>query len=393
MKRTVIIVVLFIVVVGMSFGIMRFLVAQKKMPKVVETPEVTRYVKTAEVAYSSVSAEVTGEGRVYSLANVDIMSEGAGKILQGSVPLKNGQVFKKGDLLFSIYKDEVELALKARKSNFMQLLANLLPDIKIDHASAYNEFKAFFDAIDVSKDLPQLPNIQNDQLKLLLAARNILSEYYSIRKDELSVKRYAVYAPFDGTYNAVNYEVGAYANVGARVATAISTNQVEVELAVSEVDCRFIELGDEVKLEGETEGVWKGKVVRISGYVDASTQSRLVYAKITSTEKKPVPGQYVTATFYGHTLENVMEIPRNAVFNANEIFTLVDGRLKMASLNVLKSNKETMLFNGLPEGTTIVVQPLIGVTDGSKVSRLADAPAIEAAKKKEMGNGPGRMQN
>lgn len=372
MKRTIIIVILFLVIVAMSVGIMQFLAAQKKMPDVVKAPEVIRYVKTDEVKYKDITTSVTGKGRVFAVATVDIMSEGTGKILSGSVPLKNGQSFKKGDVLFSIYKDEVELALKARKSNFLNVLANLLPDIKIDYPDNYEALTNFFNAINVEKDLPKLPDIKSDQLRMLLASRSILSEYYSIQKDELSVKRYTVYAPFDGTYNTVNMEVGAFANIGSRVATAISTSQVEVEIAVDAENSDFIKIGDEVKLEGAQE--WQGKIIRISGYIDASTQSRLVYVRINYQKEMPLPGQYLNATFMGKTLAQVMEIPRNSVFNFNEIYTLIDGRLKKRELNVIKKNEETLIFNGLDEGVTIVIQPLIGVSDGSKVSRLADAP-------------------
>lgn len=390
MKRIVIIVILFIVIVGMAFGIMRFLVEQKQMPDVVKAPEVVRYVKTEEVSYSDITTKVSGKGRVFSLATVDIMSEGTGKIQKGSVPLKNGQSFNKGDVLFSIYKDEVELALKARKSNYLNALANLLPDIKIDYSENYNAFLLFFNTIDVNKDLPKLPAIKSEQLKMLLAARNILSEYYSILKDELSVKRYTVYAPFDGTYNSVNMEVGAFANVGSRVATAISISQVEVEIAVDAENADFIKIGDDVKLDGD--GEWVGKVIRISGYIDASTQSRLVYVRINAQAKMPLPGKYLSATFHGKELKQVMEVPRNALFNFDEIYTIVDGRLKKMMVNVIKKNQETLIFNGLEEGSTIVVQPLIGVSDGSKVSRLIDAPRKEQAKGK-MGNPSENAQN
>lgn len=382
MKRTIIIVILFLVIVAMAFGIMQFLVAQKKMPDVVKAPDVIRYVKTDEVIYNDITTTVLGKGRVFSVATVDIMSEGTGKILMGNVPLKNGQSFKKGSILFSIYSDEVKLALRARKSIYLNALANLLPDIKIDHESSFDDFLHFFNAIDVNNDLPKFPEIKTQQLKMLLASRNILSEYYSILKDELSVKRYTVYAPFDGTYNAVNLEVGAFANIGSRVATAISTSQVEVEIAIDAENSDFIAIGDEVKLEGN--GNWSGKVIRISGYIDASTQSRLIYVRIYPQAEMPLPGKYLTAKFHGKELKNVMEIPRSAVFNFNEIYTIEEGRLHKQTVNLLKKNEETLLFNGIAEGATIVVQPLIGVSNGSKVSRLADAP--KTGKKDKMSN-------
>lgn len=387
MKRTIIIIISVAIILSMAFGIMKFLAAQKEMPVVRKAPEMVRYVKTEDVVYSDIATEVQGKGRVVSVASVDIVAEGTGKILAGDVALKTGQSFKKGDVLFSIYKDEVELALKGRKSGYLNTLANLLPDIKIDYNQYYDKMVSFFNAIDVEKDLPKLPNIESDQLKLFLASRNVLAEYYSIQKDELALKRYTVYAPFNGTYSVVNMEVGAYTNAGGKVAKAIRTDVVEVEVAVDAEYADFIKLGD--KAVFETEAPTEGKVVRVSGFIDEATQSRLVYVRVENQKEMPLPGQYLKATFHGKVLTGVMEIPRNAVFNANEVYAIEDGRLRKHIIEVFKRNENTLIFNGIPENTILVVQPLIGVNDGTKVSRLRDAPKAGEMKKQGMGEKQG----
>ncbi|MDA3928031.1 MAG: HlyD family efflux transporter periplasmic adaptor subunit [Prolixibacteraceae bacterium] len=380
MKRTIIIIISFAVIVAMAFGIMKYLVAQKEMPSMRKAPEIVRYVKTADVSYTDVSTEVVGKGRVVAVASVDIVAEGSGKIIEGDVALKTGQSFQKGDVLFSIYKDEVELALKARKSNFSTSLANLLPDVKIDFESDYTKMFSFFNLIDVEQDLPKFPKIESEQLRMFLASRNLLAEYYSIQKDELALKRYTVYAPFTGTYSSVSMEVGAYTNMGGRIGNAIRTDVVEVEVAVDAVDANFIKIGDNVEFDDRSK--IEGKVVRISGFINESTQSRMVYVKISNKNNIPLPGQYLEATFFGKALENVMEIARNAVFNYNEVYTIENGRLKKQQIEVHKRNESTLLFDGLDENTVLVVQPLIGVNDGSKVSRLQDAPKKGEKQKK-----------
>ncbi|HKK81520.1 MAG TPA: HlyD family efflux transporter periplasmic adaptor subunit [Prolixibacteraceae bacterium] len=371
MKRTIIIIVASIVIVAMAFGIMRYLASQKELPAVRESPEVTRYVKTVDVAYGDVIAEVKGKGRVVAKSMVDVVAEGSGKIIEGGVPLKASQRFKKGDVLFSIYKDEVELALKARKSNFLNAVANILPDIKIDFGKYYSSFDEFFSSINVDNDLPNLPQFDSSQLKMFLASRNILPEYYSIKKDELALKRYTVYAPFDGSFSRVNREVGAYVNMGTAVAMAMRTDVVELEVAVDADYAGFIEIGDEALIRGES--TWKGTIVRKSDFIDEQTQSAVVYVEITEGDL-PLPGQYLEASFSGKKLNNVMEVPRKAVFNFDEVYTIVDGRLKTREVNVIKRNEGTLLFNGLEAGTVLVSQPLVGVSEGSKVSRLRNAP-------------------
>ena len=81
--------------------------------------ELKRYVKAETVNYDEIISPLSREGRVVSSSEVALVAEAAGKIEKGDVNLRKGASFKKGHLLAEIYKDEVELALKARKSGFL----------------------------------------------------------------------------------------------------------------------------------------------------------------------------------------------------------------------------------------------------------------------------------
>ena len=59
-----------------------------------------------------------------------------------------------------------------------------------------------------------------------------------------------------------------------------------------------------------------------------------------------------------------MEIPRNAVFNKNKVFTVANGKLKENIVDILKSNETTVLISGLPEGADVVVEPLVNAKEG-----------------------------
>jgi hypothetical protein len=68
-----------------------------------------------------------------------------------------------------------------------------------------------------------------------------------------------------------------------------------------------------------------------------------------------------------------MEIPRNSVFNSDEVFVARSGRLAKEKINVIKLNQSTLIFNGLPEGDSVVVQQLINVSEGTLVQVDKDA--------------------
>jgi multidrug efflux pump subunit AcrA (membrane-fusion protein) len=348
---------------------MRFLIAQKEPPPVRRSLEARRYVKVEPVRYSTVPAMVSEPGRIISVSEIDIVSEASGKIEAGNVSLKIGGRFTRGDILFTIYPDEAILSLKARKSQYQNTLATILPDLAIDYPGHEKAFRDFFNDISVADPLPPLPETENDQLKIFLASRNVISEYYNILRDELQLQRRTVRAPFSGTLREVYMEPGAYVNTGGRVARALRTDALEMEVPLELADAAWIRIGDLVIVQsGDRDLQWEGKVIRKGQFVDENTQRQKLFINIPYDGGKPLlAGEYLTAVFPVRPIEGVMEIPRNSVFNGDEVFIVRNGRLDKERIHVVKENQRTLLFKGIPEGDTVVVQQLINVSEGTLV--------------------------
>jgi len=360
-----------IIIVASSAMLMAFLISLRKEPARQEVKEVKRYVKAEVVRYSTISSGVVARGRLASTREVMLVSEAAGKIEEGDVALKKGANFKKGDCLFSIYKDEAELALQSRKSSYLNLIANLLPDIKIDYPGNYDSFKKFFASIKFNKPLPALPELKdnNEQLQIFLASRNVLADYFNIKREEKALSRYSIFAPFDGSFVQVNMEAGAYTNIGGQVGKIIRTDDLELEVPVETQFSEWIKMGDAVKvtMADEVKNAF-GEVVRKAAFVDPSTQSRSIFVRLSNIENGEfLAGEYLNAEFPGQPVKDVMEIPRNAVFNFDQVFYVNDGKLKKGNIKIVKMNEQSILFNGLPEGTILVVQPLINAKENNLV--------------------------
>ena len=383
-RRIVIVVsVLFILLV--AYGLMRFLIAQKEAPPVRRSIEARRLVKVEPVKYSHIASAVTAPGRLSSIAEIDIVAEASGKIQPGKVTLKKGAKFSKGDVLFVVYPDEAILSLKARKSQYQNTLAGIIPDLVIDFPETEEAFTAFFSSIEVDKPLPPMPEIKDDKLKIFLASRNVISEFYSIQSDELQLKRRTILAPFNGTYKEVYMEQGAYTNTGGRVARAIQTDHLELEVPLDRADAAWVKRGDPVHVESEKRDLsWKGEVIRKGQFVDESTQSQTLFIQIRYDHKQPLlAGEYLVANFPVRPIANVMEIPRNSVFNSDEVFVVRQGRLVKEKIDVVKINERILIFKGVPEGDTLVVQQIINVSEGTLVQTDKSGPG-------QPGKGPGK---
>ena len=358
-----------ILLLVLGFFGMKGLSSLEPDPKVKPPQKIKRYTEAQAVEYKTITSKTKASGRVASQNFVDLSSEVQGKILSGHVPLKKGQKFRKGQLLVRIFSEEAQYALKARKSRFLNSIANLLPDFKIDYPESYPKWLEFFEKTDINKSIPPLPEIKSGREKVYLTSKNILSDYYAIKSEEVRLSKYALYAPFTGTFSEVFAEVGTVANPGGKIARMIRTDKLELEASVEPYDAKFIKKGDPVALVSESgKKEFKGSVQRISDFVDPQTQSVSVFVSIYTKQKEPIyQGEYMQAVFSDIKVEDAMLIDRSAVMNHNEVFTVKDGRLKKEQINIIKTNEETLIFNGLPEGTMVVTEALVNAKENTEI--------------------------
>ncbi len=373
MKIRKVMIVLVLLLLGAVLG-MKILSGFRKDPPKRPPQEIKRFVKAEKVAYRDIESQVVGTGRLSSMQQVDVIAEVQGKILAGDVPLKKGQPFKKGVLLFRVYDREARLGLLARKSRFLNAIANLLPDFKVDYPGSYQSWTRFLGSIDIAKKLPALPAFASIQEKIFLAGRNILSDYYSIKSEEVRLKKYSIHAPFAGTFIEVSLEAGSVANPGSRIGKIIRTDKLELEVPVEVHNADWVKTGDRVLVRTEDGSKeWTGKVLRKSAFVEPRTQSISVFVGLESSAEKPLfLGLYLKAVFPGVVVRDAMQIPRNAVFNKNEVFIVKEGRLTKQEVIIHKIDEKSLIFSGLEEGLDLVVEPLVNAAENTKAEIIKE---------------------
>ncbi len=371
-KQKYVIIISGIAIILFAYFSMSFLSNFKKQPEKKNEEKIYRYVKAIPVKYEDLKGEIISSGRVYSKSEVILSSEVSGKILSGRVPFKKGQRFRKGDLLLKIYAKEAGLSLKANKSSFLNILAGLLPDLKIDFPDNYENWYNFFESIDIDKDLPEMPKITSTKEKVFLSSRNILSSYYNIKSAESNYKKHFIFAPFNGSITNVMVEVGGFAGMGTRLGNIINTEELELEVPLALEEASWVKEGNKVKIFDEKElKHWKGTVIRKSGDLDIQTQSVSIFVKIINNQKNRLyKGQYLRAHFNTLVVKNVMEIPRNSVINTDEVYIVKNNILLKEKINVVKVNEKTVFINGLNNGEMIVVEPLANANENTKVKIL-----------------------
>ncbi|MBI2281271.1 MAG: HlyD family efflux transporter periplasmic adaptor subunit [Bacteroidetes bacterium] len=336
------------------------------------TNENKKFVKVQQIKNDTVAIVVNGFGRVSSSRNITLTAEVQGVLLSSGFELKSGEAFSQGQLLYKINDKEAQLALKARKSAYLNIVASSLADIKVDFSDNFSKWATFLDNIDLDANLPELPEIKSSKEKTFLASRNVLGEYFNIKGDEERLKKYNVYAPFNGSIVDVTSEIGGIVNPGTPIATIIKTVGLEVAIPVNTSDISLIKIGNNVELFSQDKTIsFSGKVSRIAQNINSNTQSIDVFINIESNDKaKLFNGMYLEASIYSGNVYDADEIPRRALLNDGRVFIVQDSILLKKELNIIKKNKNSVIVKSLLDNDLVVIEPVPGAVDSMIVTPI-----------------------
>lgn len=344
-------------------------------------PEKTE--ETKEAFYPTLSAlkiknteeqfNISGYGTVSSFNAVDLACEVQGQLTRGKHEIKPGVKFKRGDLLFKINDVDAQYSLRSRKSSFINIIANLLPDLKVDFPSEYSKWNDYIQKIKLNEPIPQLPAWSSDKEKIFLSTRNVLTEYFNIKSQEEQVRKYAVYAPFNGMVTeafATNFSV---VNPGTRIMRIIETDNFEIPVSIPAELIHSVEIGTSVSVYSTTDelkGI--GTVIRVSEVINKSTQSVDVFVKPESKDgSRFIEGEYVRVAIDQTEVHAGVRIPKNAIYdNAVYVWSKADSTLSVKPVTVSDINENGAFVKGLKDNMIIITQEVLSYTDSSKYQIL-----------------------
>ncbi len=327
---------------------------------------IPKYVNTKTIFNDTIPFIINGSGRVISSSNINISSEVQGKLIS-NINLKKGTEFTKGQILFKVKDDDAQLLLIAKKSNFLNLVSNSLADIKIDFSAEFLKWDTFFNSIKVNSPLPVFPSFSSTKEKNFIISRSFLSEYYSIKSDEERLKKYLITAPFNGSIIEAFTDEGAVVNPGSPIVNIIRKGDLEIEIPINPDYISKVKKGYEVILTQDN-NQYSGSITRIGDFVNANTQNLSVFAKLVSNNNNLLNGMYLEASIKCDGFENVVKIPRKAVFGNNMIFTVnEDSLLIPKKINVKSMQNNLVLASGIENATILVIEPVINAKDSMKV--------------------------
>jgi len=392
----------------------------------------SKQIETAKVDEITIIETVSATGKIQPEIEVKISSEVSGEII--ALPIKEGQVVKKGDLLVKINPDLYTSGYNRTISNLSGSKAGLnQADANFKEAKAtYDRSKTLFDKGIISK---------SDWDKAIAtfegAKANKESAYYNVQSANATVKeakdnlgRTTIYAPADGTISSLGVELGervlgTQQMTGTEILRVANLNNMEVEVDVNENDIVKINIGDSTKIQVDAylKKEFKGIVTSISNSAsEATTADQVTNFKVKVRilkesyldllEGKPAtyspfrPGMTATVDIITKRKEKVIGVPISAVVIKSDttatksyeikddgedkkvtaksdkkfecVFVKVGNKAKIRIVKTgIQDDTNIEVTSGLKKGDVVIVGPYTTVTkdlnSGDKVTMAKDS--------------------
>ena len=354
-------------VVFLGYLGMNYLIEMKEEPPKRAIPERIKTVEVTEVSNRNLSAKLDVQGRLQAYKKIDLYAEVGGAVQETGRPFKEGTYFREGQVLLRIDNNEARYSLQSQKAALMNSIADMMPDLKIDYPNSFRGWNDYLLAFDVDRAIAALPEATDQSEKLFVAGRNLYSQYYTIKSVEDRLSKYTLLAPFSGVLTTTAIDEGAIVRPGQQLGTLMATGYYELIATVPLSELNYLKPGGKVRLYSEdVDGEWVGTVRRISDQIDPSSQTVDVFVGVSGRDLRE--GMYLRGEADARTIENVVELDRDHLVDERDVFVVeADTLLRRVPIVVRKSNRETVIVSGLPDGAKVLSSNVAGAYDGMRV--------------------------
>lgn len=339
---------------------------KKKRP----TPEkVVKTVFTNTVTNGIVKIIIPANGNLVAKRRVELYSEVQGIFNSRKKLFRPGQEYRKGETLIRINADEFYASVQSAKSNLYNAIAAIMPDLRLDFPDIFQKWQTYLNSFDLDKTTPQLPAMTSDKENYFITGRGIVSNYYSVKNLEQRLAKFSIRAPFSGILTEALVTEGSLIRNGQKLGEFIDPSTYEMEVALSKSYASLLKVGETVKLNNldKTE-TFEGKVTRINGSIDATSQTINAYIEVNNSSLKE--GMYLEANLNAKSEKDAIEINRNLVSEGDEIFIIRDSILDVIKVNPVYFSDAKVVVKNIPNGTVILSKPVPGAYAGMAVNPL-----------------------
>ena len=365
MRKIITIIIAIILIAGALFMASRLSGSKKSRPPSNDTVVQTVFIDT--VQNSNIPVKVRESGRLMAKDRIELYAEVQGVMESTSKEFKPGETYRKGEVMVNIRSDDFFANLQSQKSNLLNLITSILPDLRLDYPDAYLKWDAYVRDFDLSKPTPALPETSSDKEKFFITGRNIYTTFYNVKNLEIIYNKYKLRAPYNGILTSTLVTPGTLVRQGQKLGEFIDPSVYELEVSVNKSMIPVLSIGQNVVIR-DTESTareWPGKIIRINGSVDQTTQTIQVFIELRGKGLKE--GMYLEAIIDGEEKQNAYEISRSLLVDESKVYIVQDTILQLTQVTPLHYNQKTVIVSGLTDGSQIITRMVPGAYEGMEV--------------------------
>ncbi len=393
--RPVLRVLLPLIVLSLAAILVKVIIGMREDPRGRKRPPSVTRVEGRTLKPESYQVTVRSQGVVEPRTQSTLIPEVPGKVIEIAPALREGGFFEQDDILLKIDPLDYETRIVVARRNVAQAEA-LIEQEEARALQAVENWKRLGKAGEPSALALRKPQLAEARAQVAASEAELL-------KAQRDLERTIIRAPYAGRTLEKRVDVGQFVNTGTTLALIYAIDYVEVRLPIRNEDLAFLDLPETFRGDGDDpnaphpnvrltgmlggrEAFWEGRIVRVAGALEARSRQLFAVAQVNDPYARRDDGNpplkinlFVTAEIEGHTLDNVLVIPRNAV-RPNDEVVIIDSESKMQrrTISAIWSTKDEVVVgqdSGLNVGDVLCVTTIAFPANGASVLATIDGKA------------------
>ena len=311
-----------------------------------------------------------GVGNVQARSTIAIKARVDGQLMEAAV--QEGQLVKKGDLLFRLDARTYEAQLKQAMANVARDRANL--EKALADASRFENL--------AQKGISPKTKLEEAETTVAALQAAIRASEATVELAKLNLEYATIKAPVDGRVGSFLLAPGNMVKANDTQAIVMLTEVRPINVAFALPEQHVGELRTRLKgsepivveatVQGDEATTERGRLFFINNAVDPTPGTIMVMARFANDEERLVPGQFVRARVLMTTLPGAVVVPTKGLqINQNGQYVWVVKPDMTAELRPVSIGPEVgdvaVVSRGLQPGEKVVIDGQLRLFPGAKV--------------------------
>ena len=356
-------------------------------------------VELAVVERGPMAGAVVYTGSVAPLSEEDIYPRVTGRIVE--MPVYPGDAVRAGQVVARL--DDVELSSRVREAEAAEAAARasraqMEKELTMAEAEAVYARSVFTRTERLlAKDLIARQDFEKDRALALAAeakrdaarakleaGASMLAQSEAMQHTARIVRDYVnIQAPSAGYVAKRLVAPGVLAQPGMAILKIARIDKVRLQANVGEKDLPSIKIGSPVTVTTTGGEPFTARVTSVFPFVDQGPRTAVVEAIVDNSERRLLPGQYVTMRFVTGERSDALSVPRGAVVRMGgkaAVWVAAGGRSERRDVATgLESGEHVEIASGLRAGEQVITRGHEGLYAGARISPISGATPAPAS--------------